>query len=370
MTLKIKIFCVDPTELDAHMGALGWMRNPTAALGERKIGKSSDLAAPYGKRPTVSELETLLRSDDGPAVHINPDGSVVVAGTPAEASPAAPSEFAALERPDDLKPTGAEIVNGRVRGQPSPGKKRRTPQEVAEDTAWEANRPATAPLAYAAPAISTGEPRVDPNAAADEADEAAETAAARAARPATGELVFEDVRVAVSRWMPTVQAKDWPRLMREIVGQPLDALEKTGDKASWAKAIDNLDWAAANPGVKVLGVPGGASELDGKASGVISGTVASGRKGVETVDTLIAPATQDDVKRALLAYGRRYDVSENPKEMTNLQTDGKLIINSVFGGDIFKISEIPDTPEAYGRVVAAIRKATTENTYKREVVRS
>ena len=111
----------------------------------------------------------------------------------------------------------------RKRGEPSPGKKRRTAAEVAEDEAAEA--------AETKQNISTGEARVDPenpeaddseaDAAQDAADEAAEV---EAHRDPEKPLTIDDVKAAVMDYaekygMPAAQA-DGPRIFVEALGAP------------------------------------------------------------------------------------------------------------------------------------------------------
>ena len=111
----------------------------------------------------------------------------------------------------------------RKRGEPSPGKKRRTAAEVAEDEAAEA--------AETKQNISTGEARVDPenpeaddseaDAAQDAADEAAEV---EAHRDPEKPLTIDDVKASVMAYaekygMPAAQA-DGPRIFVEALGAP------------------------------------------------------------------------------------------------------------------------------------------------------
>lgn len=107
------------------------------------------------------------------------------------------------------------VATTRVPGQPSPGAKRRTKAEIAEDEAAD-RRAAESKGAYtqemteefmaAQAAISTGEERVGPEddvetVAADEADEAAETAAIVEERPADKKLTHDDVRNALGGYV-------------------------------------------------------------------------------------------------------------------------------------------------------------------------
>ncbi len=103
-----------------------------------------------------------------------------------------------------INPNG-DVVPTRIPGQPSPGAKRRTKAEIAEDEAaalaaaseWVAAEPAS---------ISTGDERVGPEDDAatveqDEADEAAETEAAVDERPADKKLTHDDVRNALGGYV-------------------------------------------------------------------------------------------------------------------------------------------------------------------------
>ena len=114
----------------------------------------------------------------------------------------------------------------RKRGEPSPGKKRRTAAEVAEDEAAEAAENA------AKQNISTGEARIDPenpeeaadseaDADQDAADEAAEV---EAHRDPEKPLTIDDVKAVVMAYaekygMPAAQA-DGPRIFVEALGVP------------------------------------------------------------------------------------------------------------------------------------------------------
>ena len=103
----------------------------------------------------------------------------------------------------------------RERGKAGPGHRRRTDKQIAEDTAYFASLPASAPLAPGAdaPLISTGEERISPE---DAADEAAETAAR-----ATDKPTLETLRAAVGRYTETFGAKASIENIRAIIGKPM-----------------------------------------------------------------------------------------------------------------------------------------------------
>ena len=173
------------------------------ASGMRPAGFRPELAAPYG-------ASTALAADEAYAA--------VKTG-----------DFVTADLSTDGKLTN--VVNhgpnpARKRGEPSPGKKRRTAAEVAEDEAAEAAENA------ARQNISTGEARVDPenpeeaadseaDAAQDAADEAAEV---EAHRDPEKPLTIDDVKDAVMAYaekygMPAAQT-DGPRIFVEALGAP------------------------------------------------------------------------------------------------------------------------------------------------------
>lgn len=113
----------------------------------------------------------------------------------------------------------------RKRGEPSPGNKRRTKAEMAEDEAAEAAENA------AKQNISTGEARIDPenpeaddSASDSEQDAADEAAEVEAHRDPEKPLTIDDVKAAVMAYaekygMPAAQA-DGPRIFVEALGAP------------------------------------------------------------------------------------------------------------------------------------------------------
>jgi hypothetical protein len=169
------------------------------ASGMRPTGFRPELAAPYGTGSNMTVDEAYAA---------------------AAAQGAEPSEQPAAR--------GHTVAQNstRKRGEPSPGKKRRTAAEVAEDEAAEAAENA------AKQNISTGEARVDPenpeeaadseaDAAQDAADEAAEV---EAHRDPEKPLTIDDVKAAVMAYaekygMPAAQA-DGPRIFVEALGVP------------------------------------------------------------------------------------------------------------------------------------------------------
>lgn len=138
----------------------------------------------------------------------------------------------------------------RKRGEPSPGKARRTKAEIAEDEAAEVSTGA----------ISTGEERIDP-AQADSAETVAQDAADEEAevdeaRDEKAPLTRDDVGAVISAYvekfgMPAVQ-EDGPKIFNEALGAPPAGVEfwklsllpyDNQDKiakvvATWQKAVE------------------------------------------------------------------------------------------------------------------------------------
>lgn len=169
------------------------------ASGMRPAGFRPELAAPYGAGPATTADEAYAATV---AQGAEPSGAPAVRGHTVEQNAT------------------------RKRGEPSPGKKRRTAAEVAEDEAAEAAENA------ARQNISTGENRIDPanpEVASDSAEDAAqdaadETAEVEAHRDPEKPLTIDDVKAVVMAYaekygMPAAQA-DGPRIFVEALGAP------------------------------------------------------------------------------------------------------------------------------------------------------
>lgn len=132
----------------------------------------------------------------------------------------------------------------RERGKPSPGRARRTKEEIAEDEAAEKAEAAAAP-AEPKPAISTGEERIDPTNPDDAAQDAADEAAEAAAAPAK-ELTHEDLKAALMRYKDRygypATLEDGPKVFGMLFGPDVDKVSKVpGDQASLAKAVAGVE---------------------------------------------------------------------------------------------------------------------------------
>lgn len=72
-------------------------------------------------------------------------------------------------------------------------------------------------------------------------------------------------------------------------------------------------------------------------------------------------ATIDDVRRVMGDYVKKYG-------MPAAQADGPKLLAEMFGEGCKKISDIPNTPAAFGKAVAAIVEMSEKNLNKREPV--
>jgi hypothetical protein len=139
--------------------------------------------------------------------------------TPAEPAPQRDKLADAIEAAED-EPTPAAEAPKRERGKPSPGRARRTKEEIAEDEAADAAE--TEAPAEEKPLISTGEERIDPTTAEDAAqDKADEQAEAEATAPAT--LTHDSVRDVLGRYVKAYGMEatmtDGPAIFAKLFGE-------------------------------------------------------------------------------------------------------------------------------------------------------
>ena len=222
----------------------------------------------------------------------------------------------------------------RVPGQPSPGRKRRTKEEMTEDEAYFAARGfATAPATpESVAAISTGEERISPE---DEADERAEAD--------TTTLTIDDIREAVGRYTARFGIATAQRNVPLILGCAIVEVPDTQEAISEAIAkIDRVTQAIGEPEGPVIET-----------------------KPVEKP----VLAAKDDVHEALLSYAMKYDGTRDVSQMKHTLEDGPRILSGLFGPEIRRVAEIPATPEQYGAALTAINKAILDNPFNRKVLK-
>lgn len=351
--IKIEINC-DPHELDAHVRALGFIRTPSVTLGELRTEDQIKEAIRQGSAEIATgemRREAAIHAVREELERRNRSEQPEMTDAQAEAYTKTEEQFRADA------PKVAKANPDRPWGQPSPGKKRRSGAEVAEDEAYYTAHAFDPPIVTNTPraaeaAISTGAERVDPQ---DAADEAAETAARK-----SDKLTLEDVRRAVAVWSEKVGPARAIKELRDILGgHSLIELPE----ADWRKAVDNLEWAAANPDSKAVFVPNGIA----KAIAEHHATPSMPELKVDEPKT----GTPDTVIEALKGYGKKFDGTDIPGlkgvNMPITSEDMPKLFGEIFGAKVTGLGSMPQTPEAFGQITAAIVAATRENTFKREV---
>jgi hypothetical protein len=317
--LTISINC-EPYEIDEHLKELGLMRRPFTGAGSTEFVA----ADPGFVSPKPGSLSP----------HYAPSDTITGRATAAFAD-----EMTALERPADLKASTPEAPAGvtRVRGQPAPGRKRRTAQEVAQDLEHaQTDRPAQIPSS-----ISTGENRTNPE---DDAQDAADEAAESAQR-ASGPPTMDDLRAAVKRYSDKFGPEAAIANVRGILGHPM--LE-TPPGMIW-NAINKMDLATS--GSTVLGVGGNPNPSAPETSLFDDGAPRAVKR--------------EDIIAAMTAYCVKFDGTDDPNKAPNAKADLPRILEKVCGAA--RISLIPQTPESFAAAVAAIEQATKNNPFGRAV---
>lgn len=239
--------------------------------------------------------------------------------------------------------SAAKPPAAREPGKPAPGHRRRTNAEIAEDEAYFAShheekaRQEDSTIAEVQ-AISTGEERVDPEIAAqDAADEAAETAATKK------ELTHDDLRHAVGQYAKVHGLIDAQANIPLILGCPIIAVPKTQE--ALADAIRKVEVATHAPNVLVD-----------------TGTTIAPVKKEESV-----LASRDDVIAAFKSYAKKYDGQcDDLSKAPNVLVDGPVILAAVFGANTTQIAQIPNTPESWGKALTAINDAINSNPFSRK----
>ncbi|MGA2045878.1 MAG: hypothetical protein ABSG83_21230 [Roseiarcus sp.] len=333
--IKIEINC-DPEALDAHVRALGFARMtgpvvaPAPTTNGHTDGKPEVVVPPgsstwkvvVGDDYTTAPDITVSLDAAGDGYRTAPEIKVIYPnGDPVMTATATPPSSMTTAFPTAETPAASPAAV-RVPGQPSPGRKRRTREEVEADEAYFAAVKAAAQEQESTAGPEPDAPPVDPAVVAqDEADEAAETAARQ-----DGPLTLEDVRAAVAVWTTKVGTATAVAQLRTLLGCSLIELKPE-------------DYAAAI--AKLLG-----ADLP----------VAAPRTG-----------TKEAVIAAIKAYGRKYDGSDDPEKMALTKIDLPKVFQSTFGDPVTGLGSMPQNAEAFGRIIAAIEAATKSNLFGREV---
>lgn len=261
-------------------------------------------------------------------------------------------------------PALSDMDGDRKRGEAAPGHRRRTNAQIESDKLWEKQK-ARAEAALkkmdagvhdemkiegvkidtsgggASFTISTGEERINPE---DAADEAAETAARLASETPT----LEDLRAVVALY-----------------------IDKFGHAASVKNMKTIIGCAVAE--CPVAEIPNAIAKVKLAMDG---GTVitpvnpATGKPSAELFDDEPAPvtATKAAVVEAIKAYGRKYDGNDTDQDkMPITREDVPRLFTETFGAGVTNMSTMPDQkPETLGKILVAIKAATEENKFGRE----
>ena len=220
------------------------------------------------------------------------------------------------------EPTLGPMDGDRKRGEAGPGHRRRTNAQIAEDNLYlEQKARAEAALkemdkgVHPEPgseewedkkqrehdaAISSGEERVNPE---DAADEAAETAAR-----ATDAPTLEDLRAAVAEYIGVHGVKASVDNMRAIVGCPIDKVP--ADEI--ANAIAKVKLATSGTTVVTPNSPADDTAVTPSAKAPEMEGLFSGER---------ATATKEDVVEIMKVYGRKFDGSDDPEKMVVTKED-------------------------------------------------
>lgn len=242
----------------------------------------------------------------------------------AQAESTAPAESEATPQATRATPEAPK----RERGKPSPGKARRTKEEIAEDEAADAAVTASSGDVYKdvnaeRPAISTGESRVGPE---DDPETEKQDAADEAAETAGAELPpIEMLRKKVGEY-------------RAKFGMPA-AAKLFADKGMVDMSDDEI--------VVML------KRLDAELNG-----------GPAPTEEPAKPATKEDVMKAMLAYALKFDrQNTDMNAMPKTMADMPKVFAELFGAGVEKLSQIP--ADGYGRAVAAINSAMASDKFGR-----
>lgn len=315
MTIKIEIEV--PTDLvlkgvgseylDRAAGALGFAR------GVSSVSQTADA-------PVYKHTEVAFR-----------DGEI--ASTVQDEAPAATEEaaqnFVHRDQPKAEAPK-------RERGKPSPGRARRTKEEIAEDEAADAADAAKQQAAEEADlkddvklAVSTGEERVGPDDAQDAADEAAET-------EKTGLASIDVLRRLVGDYQKKHGMPAAVKLCQDggLIGKPIHELDDAGIEAA------------------IAAMQGGAApaKSDEQLRDDIVDEIAEAQ-----------PKTKADLVEAMMRYADKYDGTRDQAKMVHTPADMPKVFVETFGEGVDKLSKVPE--DKYAEAVAAVEAAIEADPY-------
>lgn len=222
----------------------------------------------------------------------------------------------------------------RERGKPSPGRSRRTKEEIAEDEAADAADAAKHQAAEEAnltddvkPAISTGGERISPEDEQDAADEAAET-------EKTGLASIDVLRRLVGDYQKKHGMPAAVKLCQEggLIGKPIHELDDAG-----------IEWAIKQ----------------------MQGPVPAEAEEPAPVEepAVLEPKTKADLLEAMMRYADKYDGTRDQAKMTHTLADMPKVFMKEFGDSVQKLSQVPE--DKYAEAVAAVEAAIEVDPYGR-----
>jgi hypothetical protein len=385
MGISINIIANSPDEYDAWLNKLGLVRTAAVSGGVRSIsitnpgqGYTSEPLHPPVGRPKPPEPEP--EDDETEAAAAEHSSKVVSAETyravyqgerppmplsdrqraavglgPAEGQPTVIQGDTTHDFPERPAPPPGHIESEfggwRKFGEPSPGRKRRTKQEMAEDAAYhEALVQDDQPLpedvyidargdVRAKYALSTGEERIDPTQAAEQAAIDAQDAEDEAAESTTaeGELTHDDLRHAIGDLTGIIGVAKAAKLTKEILG--CGVAEVPATQEALAKALAAIRAATEAGGVAVPAAPPPVGDSQQPA------------------------ATRAEVVKAITNYALRFDGTSDFARATYPAEDIGSVVQKVAG--VRALSKVADTPEMNAKLLAAIAETLRTNPFDR-----
>lgn len=310
MTIKIEIEV--PTDLvlkgigseylDMAAGALGFARGVSSV-------SHNAMNAPYGGS-AQPEGDIYEAAAEAIAAQVDSNGNAPVDEAPAEAPK-------------------------RERGKPSPGRARRTKEEIAEDEAADAADAAKQQADIQAnltddvkPAISTGGERIGPDDEQDAADEAAET-------EKTGLASIDVLRRLVGDYQKKHGMPAAVKLCQDggLIGKPIHELDDAGIEAA------------------IAAMQGGEAPTKAEEPAPVEEPAA------------LEPKTKADLVEAMMRYADKYDGTRDQAKMTHTLADMPKVFVAAFGDSVQKLSQVPE--DKYAEAVAAVEAAIEADPYGR-----
>lgn len=218
-----------------------------------------------------------------------------------------------------------------------------------------------------APAISSGEERVDPQ---DTADEAAEAAAAREANG--GKLTLNDVRRLAKAYADKYGHEAGVHDLRGIIGCAIPEIPHD-DQAALAAAIGKIEHAIATgrPNRPEPPKPAGDTPVILAAIDKVMADAPKPETGSlfgepePPKETAAPTATKGEFTQVCIDYAKKFDpkMATDPLKSTMMQNDVNNIGKQATGTSDSKV--VMNDPTQIYKVVAAVRQAIEENPFKR-----